>query len=151
MVLAEIASLIFAIAAVIGGILLLAKLSKTRKIGIWWLSPFTFLLGWWVDFQIGSSNSVFKTIFNVILWAFIFTMVIVNIKVLIYGSRSGFKRTINMWTEFKSSAKDVHNGAFVGWFKRKQNNNVDQPDESQEIAADDEFEEQEEAGEDNEI
>lgn len=148
MVLAEIIALVFAILAVIGGFILLAKLSQTRQLGIWWVTPLTFLLGWWIDFETGSSNSIFGTIFNVILWAFVFSMIIVNIKVLISGSQNGLKRTKSMWTDLKSSARDVHNGAFKGWRKKKP---VKPAEDAEEALEKTESEQEEEVEEDNEI
>lgn len=112
MITADIIVLVLSIILAIGvGVLIKFMANKLNfKVGIWWIVPISLPLGWMLQHETCDGDTVFKVLWDSLVWAFVISMIVVNIKFLVLGGRNGFTRSKAMFKDLKESLSDMRSG-----------------------------------------
>jgi hypothetical protein len=81
----------------------LYKIISKKSVSGWvWIFPISFPIGSVFMYFFTDSDSYFIMLKDELLWAFIISMIVVNIRFLIFGSKSGIQRGKTFVSDFKN-------------------------------------------------
>jgi hypothetical protein len=114
MVFEEIIVLVLSI-LIAGGIIALIKFVFKKDMSVWtWIFPISMLLGYALMFFTTGEDSILMMLKENLIWAFIISMIYINFKFLITGTKNRVSNGKNFMSEVKSEIKKMKPS-----FKRK--------------------------------
>ena len=114
MVFEEIIVLVLSI-LIAGGIIALIKFVFKKDMSVWtWIFPISMLLGYALMFFTTGEDSILMMLKENLIWAFIISMIYINFKLLITGTKNRVSNGKNFMSEVKSEIKKMKPS-----FKRK--------------------------------
>lgn len=114
MVFEEIIVLVLSI-LIAGGIIALIKFVFKKDMSVWtWIFPISMLLGYALMFFTTGEDSILMMLKENLIWAFIISMIYINFKLLITGTKNRVSNGKNFMSEVQSEIKKMKPS-----FKRK--------------------------------
>lgn len=120
MVFEEVIVLVLSI-LIAGGIIAFIKLVLKKEMSVWtWIFPISMLLGYALMFFTTNEDGILMMLKENLIWAFIISMIYINFKFLISGTKNRVNSGKNFMSEVKSEMKKMKPS-----FKRKNDGDED--------------------------
>ena len=121
----EVLSLLTTIALCLIVVILYRIIAKKFFSGIQWIYPASFFIGYTLSYMIYDGDDYLGTMKNILLYAFIVSMIVINIKAIRKGTKSRMEHGKKMMSEFKSVYRDVKDSIDKKSKRNKKQDNVE--------------------------
>ena len=137
MVFEDIIVLIISLLIAIAIVTLFKLITKKWMEGWLWVFPISIPLGYALMFFTTSEDSILMMLKDSLIWAFVISMIVVNIKFLVSGTKNRYNNGKTFMADIKSEWKNMK----PSFKKKKSENNEQTNNESENISQEDESDE----------
>ena len=137
MVFEDIIVLIISLLIAIAIVTLFKLITKKWMKGWLWIFPISIPLGYALMFFTTSEDSILMMLKDSLIWAFVISMIVVNIKFLVSGTKNRYNNGKTFMADIKSEWKNMK----PSFKKKKSENNEQTNNESENISREDESDE----------